>query len=284
MTHLTPPTLGQCWGRRPCVLPPGLPDLSLVATDLGALERLLRSMPENRLYVRLPGLTPDSGPPKRIRMADLPALEGRLMGPEPLHLQAVDLDLHDAGFHELLTRFRTELAQHAPEVADPRSKVSLGVFLSTPGVIAPFHADGEHNFLCQLVGDKAMHLWDREDLSVFPSAERERLACEDIHVLDSYHRRLEDKALVVDLVPGTVLYHPPLAPHWVDTGKQQWSLSISISVVTPGVDSLLLLHKVNRRIRRLGLEPAPVGRSPLRDGVKLAAGRSLRGLKRLAGG
>jgi hypothetical protein len=264
------------------VFPEGLLDWSFAPTDVRSLEQIFRSMPEDRLYVRVPGVTPDSGPPKRIRMDEIDDVSQRLRGPEPLHLQAIDLHRFDAGFAELLARFTCRLAALVPELARHPSRCSTGLFLSTPGVVVPFHADTEHNFLCQVVGDKQMHLWDRTDLSIFSSPHRERLVCDDIHVLDTYRPELEKEATIVHLRPGTVVYHPPMAPHWVATGKSDYSLSITVSFITPSVDALVLVHKLNSRLRRLGLNPSPVGHSAAGDQVKLLAARGLRGVLRLA--
>ncbi len=272
--------LTAAWGRKPCVLPSAALDLGPVRTDLASIERLLRLLPEERLRVRITGSGPDSGSPRRIPMRELPDLQTPLLSGDTLHIQATDLHRYDSGFEEAAQRFRRWIEAQVDEVRAPSTRMTIGLFLSSGGSVAPFHADQEHNFLSQVIGDKKMHMFPSEDLDIFPCVCRERLAAEDLHMLDTYRPDLETRAEVVHLVPGTTLYHPPMGPHWVDTGRGSYSLSITLSFVTPSVDRTLLLHKLNRQLRRVGLRPAPVGRRPHVDGAKLALARAMRGLVR----
>jgi hypothetical protein len=276
-------SLDQAWGRRPWAMPQGMLDLSGLDTSLPALESLFRRMPADKLFVRVPGHGPASGPPKRIAMSDVPDLHARLHDGGRLHLLAIDLQTFDPAHAAVLDRFVARVAAEVPEAAQCVSGPMIALFLSTPGVVAPFHADCEHNFLFQVVGDKHIHFWDRTDHELLPSLARERLACEEEHVLDTYRPDIESRATVFHLMPGLGVYHPPMAPHWVDTGAAAWSLSYAVSFETPSVERLRLVHKMNRQLRRLGMEPAPVGQHPLADRVKLAAARGLLGVKRLRG-
>ncbi|CAN5302319.1 hypothetical protein BH11PSE10_BH11PSE10_05910 [soil metagenome] len=259
-------------------------DLTPAHTDLDSIERLLRSLPEERLRVRSTGSGPASGSPTRILMSELRELRGPLLGGETLHIQATDLHRYDAGFAEVGRRFLSRLEEQIPELRAPMTRMTIGLFLSSGGAVAPFHADQEHNFLSQVVGDKKMHMFPPEDLDIFPCVSRERLAFEDEHMLNTYRPELEARAEIAHLVPGTTLYHPPMGPHWVDTGRDSYSLSITLSFITPSVDRTLLLHKLNRQIRRLGLRPAPVGQRPRVDRAKLAFARMARGIARLQRG
>jgi hypothetical protein len=277
-------SLQPAWGCRPSLLPAGWLDLTPADTELASIERLLRRLPEEQLRVRLPGNTPGSGAPQRVRLRDITDLRAELAHPQRLHLQAAGLHLHDSGFSEVARRFRLRLSQDIAELRAPSTEITIGLFLSSGGAVAPFHADQEHNFLCQVVGDKKMHMFPSGDLEIFPCLLRERLAAEDIHVLETYRPELESRAEVAHLVPGTVLYHPPMGPHWVDTGRDSYSLSISLSVVSPSVDRTLLLHKLNRRLRRLGWRPSPVGRNPAIDDAKWVLARAMRGMTRLSRG
>ena len=279
----TPRSLDIAWGHRPCVLPSDWLDLSPVDTDLPSVERLLRTLDESRMRVRLPGDGPASGSPRRVMLGDIASLSEHLAAGRTLHLQAIDLHHVDAGYAEVLRRFRARLEAVIKEVRHPSTQVTMGLFLSSGGAVAPFHADQEHNFLAQVMGDKKMHMFP-SDLDIFPCVKREALAAEDEHVLDTYRPELESRAEVVHLVPGTMLYHPPMSPHWVDTGRESTSLSLTFSFTTPSVDRLLLLHKLNRKLRRLGVSPAPVGRRPGMDNAKLLVARAMRRVVRLQRG
>lgn len=279
-----PTSLRSAWGTRPCILPAGWLDLSSAKTDLESVEDLLRRLPEERLRVRITGDGPASGSPRRILMRELHDLRGQLLGGHMLHIQATDLHRYDTGFADVANRFRHRLESEIDELRDPSTQVTIGLFLSSGGAVAPFHADQEHNFLSQVIGDKKMHMFPPEDLDIFPCVSRERLAAEDLHVLDTYQPELESRAEVAELLPGTTLYHPPMGPHWVDTGRNSYSLSITLSFVTPSVDRTLLLHKLNRQLRRVGMRPTPVGTRPALDGAKLVLARAMRGLVRLQRG
>jgi hypothetical protein len=274
--------LAHAWGKTAVEAPVDWLDLPCAPTDLPSLETLLRAMPADCLYVRITGSHAGSGAPRRVPLGEVPDLVGRLSGSAgSLHLQAIHLERHHAGCAAALRTFTKRVASVIPEVARPGTSAMFGIFLSTPGAIAPFHADQEHNFLIQITGDKHIHLFDPADLESFPSEARERLACDDVHVLDTYDPKLEARAKVFHLTPGKMIYHPPMGPHWVDTGKAGYSLSVSVTFVTPDVERTLLVHKLNKRLRRLGLTPNPVGASPLLDRGKAGAARMLRGVARL---
>lgn len=276
-------SLKALWGLRPWPMPHGMLDLSGIDTSLPALEAIFRRMPADKLFVRVPGPGPASGQPARIALSDVGDLARHLDGGHRLHLLAIELQRFDPAHAAALQRFVERVAAEVPEAGRCESEPKFSLFLSTPGVVAPFHADCEHNFLFQVVGDKHIHFWDREDHQLLQPLARERLACEEDHVLDTYRPEIEARATVFHLTPNVGVYHPPMAPHWVDTGRAGWSLSYAVSFETHSVDRLRLIHKVNRQLRRLGLQPGEVGRSPLVDGLKHFAGRGLRQLKRLTG-
>jgi len=276
-------TLTASWGRAPWVFEPGAVDLSLVDTHMAAIERLVRSLGESALHVRLPGQGPQSGSPQRVALREVPDIAALLAQPGALHLLANDVQLHDAGWAEVARRFRARVEADVPEVRDPSTRVSLGLFVSSGGATAPYHADAEHNVLVQIHGNKKMHMFPPDE-QTFPSAARESLAAVDQHVLDNYRAEFEQRAVVVELVPGTALYHPPMSPHWVDTGSTGPSLSLAVSFVTPSVDRLLLLHRINRRLRRLGIAAQTAGSQPALDDAKVALGRVARTLVRCVRG
>jgi ribosomal protein L16 Arg81 hydroxylase len=273
-------SLREVWGRAPQMLPMGWLRLDALPTDLTTLDKLLRGMPDDRLRVRLTGAGPAAGPPKRIAMRDLAPLSQAALNEQNLHIQATDLHRFDDRFADALSAFRQRLSADIAELGSPTTRATIGLFLSSGGAVAPFHADHEHNFLAQLVGDKQMHLFESGDLALFPCRMRERLSAFDEHLLDTYDPAIEERADVADLQPGTAVYHPPMAPHWVDTGRRSHSLSVSLSFITPSVERTLLLHKFNRQLRRAGLSPSPLGRHPQRDQVKFYAAAALRGIAR----
>jgi len=59
-------------------------------------------------------------------------------------------------------------------------------------------------------------------------------------------------------------------------------LSISVTYATPDVERTLLVHKLNKRLRAVGITPTPVGLFPVRDRRKAEAVQALRRVLRLA--
>jgi hypothetical protein len=61
----------------------------------------------------------------------------------------------------------------------------------------------------------------------------------------------------------------------VKTGDQA-SVSFSITFRTPASDRRAIIYDVNRRLRKIGLEPSPFDRSQIRDSAKFYSYRALR--------
>src|SRR5262249_43625057 len=69
---------------------------------------------------------------------------------------------------------------------------------------------------------------------------------------------------------GKGVYVPSFMPHWVKNGPEA---SVSLSITFRTSDSLRAerVHRVNARLRKLGLSPKPAGASSRTDRVKEAA-------------
>jgi hypothetical protein len=145
------------------------------------------------------------------------------------------------------------------------------IFVSSPGAVTPYHMDPEENFLLQVRGRKTMHVWDPADRTVLSEQELERFftgAHRNLAFKDSYQSR----ASSFELRPGNGVHVPLTSPHWVKNGPEV-SVSFSITFQTRASQRRTQAHRVNARLRHWGLEPFPVGRSPLRDGLKQLAYR-----------
>jgi Cupin superfamily protein len=148
------------------------------------------------------------------------------------------------------------------------------IFLSSPGSVTPSHIDPEHNFLLQVRGSK--------DITVgrFPDSETEQITLEN--VLAGAHRNLElepRESLTFHLEPGDGVYVNPHAPHWVQNGPAP-SVSLSVTFQTPVNLRAIRVHKLNARLRGLGMSPAAPGRRNGVDRGKEAASRVLARLGR----
>jgi hypothetical protein len=146
------------------------------------------------------------------------------------------------------------------------------IFLSAPGSVTPAHFDPEHNFLLQIRGQKSMNV------GRFPDADTEQLEVERYHA--GGMRNIEWKP--VDPIeylmgPGDGVYVPVHAPHWV-TVPDNVAVSLSITFFTHASEDARTLHRINGRLRKLGLKPAPIGRRPVADRAKIIPGRAVQTL------
>jgi hypothetical protein len=64
-------------------------------------------------------------------------------------------------------------------------------------------------------------------------------------------------------------YMPSTSPHWVKNGDGV-SITISCTYYTRAIRRRKLLHRGNFKLREMGLNPSPVGKNALRDGMKEA--------------
>lgn len=144
------------------------------------------------------------------------------------------------------------------------------IFLSAPGSVTPAHFDPEHNFLLQIRGQKSMNVGG------FPDPATEQREVERYHAGGG--RNIEFKpvgAREYVLGPGDGVYVPVHMPHWV-TVPDNVAVSLSITFFTPATEDAIVLSKVNRGLRKLGLKPTIPGRRAGADRVKVMAGRTLR--------
>lgn len=154
---------------------------------------------------------------------------------------------------------------------DLRPELTLAqftVFCASPGSVTPYHIDHEVNFLCQLAGEKQVCVWDPSDRGVLREQEIERFYTGDINAA-TYRDELAAKAHRFVLEPGVGVHHPPLAPHWVRTGRSV-AISVSINLCLKHIDSRAHVYQANHLLRRLGMRPSPPGRSPAFDRIKRA--------------
>ena len=140
---------------------------------------------------------------------------------------------------------------------------------ASPNAITPFHMDHEHNFIMQIRGTKRLYTWDPFDRVVISERAQELFHDEHSRELVTWSEDSRSRARVFDLEPGLGGYMPSTAPHMVENGPEPRSRSASPTTRTRHV-SRELLYRGNAQLRRLGLDPAPIGSSPQRDRVKHA--------------
>jgi hypothetical protein len=141
------------------------------------------------------------------------------------------------------------------------------IFINSPRRTTAYHLDLESNFLLQVAGVKFVHVHDCADRSITSHEELEN------HCGGNYNGAIfkparQDDAHYYHLTAGHGVHFPSTAPHWVENGDEV-SVSININFDLVSVHRRLKrIYSLNRVIRRLGIEPAPPGTSPLRDAIK----------------
>ena len=155
------------------------------------------------------------------------------------------------------------------------------IFVSSPGSVTPYHLDPEYNFLLQVHGGKTVYMFDGSDRSIISEQELESYYSSAAKYNLSFREELQPKASEFELRPGLGLHFPVTAPHWVRNGEEP-SVSFSITFKTRVSERRGEVYNVNRRLRGLGLRPAPFGRSALRDTAKSCAFRALSRARRVA--
>jgi hypothetical protein len=175
---------------------------------------------------------------------------------DPIYRQLID---------EILEEIRPIVARR-----DPGMCYRAGwIFVSSPGAVTPFHIDHEHNFILQIRGRKRLYTWDPFDREVVSERALELFHDQHSRALVTWNEAWRARARVFELEPGLGGYMPSTTPHLVENGDGP-SITISFTYYTDATRQRELLYRGNARMRRLGLEPLPVGASPGRDRIKHA--------------
>jgi hypothetical protein len=143
------------------------------------------------------------------------------------------------------------------------------IFVSSPNAVTPFHMDHEHNFIMQIRGTKRLYTWDPFDRVVVSERAQELFHDEHSRELVTWSEDWRARARVLELEPGLGGYMPSTTPHMVENGPEP-SITISFTYYTDATRRRELLYRGNAALRRLGIEPTPVGASPGRDQLKHA--------------
>lgn len=163
------------------------------------------------------------------------------------------------------------------EARDPGMCYRAGwIFVSSPRTVTPFHFDKEHNFILQIHGRKRVYVWDHRDTVVASEHARDLFHLSHERYLLRWRDEFRARAQVFDLEPGQGAYMPSTSPHMVENGDEP-SITTSFTYYTDATRRDSLLHRAHALIRRIGITPPAVGRSPAFDALTQAIARPLRG-------
>ncbi|HMD01736.1 MAG TPA: cupin-like domain-containing protein [Candidatus Baltobacteraceae bacterium] len=149
--------------------------------------------------------------------------------------------------------------------------------ISSPRRITSYHIDAEINFLLQMRGKKTLNVFDPRDPAVLSDQELEAFYSGDWDGAQ-YKAERQGRANVFELEPGEGIHIPLHAPHWAQNGDDV-AVGLSLNFNLRSGAKLAKLYKVNHRLRKAGIRPAPPGVSAWQDRLKLAAFALLRPAK-----
>lgn len=148
------------------------------------------------------------------------------------------------------------------------------IFISSPRAVTPFHFDDEHNFLLQICGSKQFHGWTTTGLGNASPEDLERYYLGGHRNLP-IREKAETADNIFELQAGDALHVPVHSPHWVQNGDEV-SVSFSVTFRSHALAQEALVHRLNGRLRKLGLKPKPYGVNQRLDNTKYQASRLLK--------
>ncbi len=173
----------------------------------------------------------------------------------------------DAEYQKLLTECLDDVRPMSERIVPGMCNLEGFIFVTSPKSITPYHMDPEHNFLLQIRGDKTIHMWDQEDRTVLSDQQLESFYVGGIHRNMPYQDEYTAKEMKFTIKPGEGLHFPITAPHWVQN-EDNVSISFSITFRSEWSERRARLYQMNASIRKMGINPAPIGRSPWKDSTK----------------
>ncbi|MHB8695752.1 MAG: JmjC domain-containing protein [Solirubrobacteraceae bacterium] len=262
-------TFADAFGRRPCAVHHLLRDHPLLTVE--AIAQLAEQLADDRVEHNLGDLPLIVGQADAPRSALPPGEIARSIETNGCWMVLKNIEV-DARYAELLDATLDEVAA----CADGEGAMGLRegfIFLSAPGSVTPAHLDPEHNLLLQVRGEKTINV------GRFPDPDTEQVELERYYAGGGRNIEwLPSEPQSFSMLPGDGVYVPVHAPHWV-TVPDNVAVSLSITFRTQATDDAVVLHRVNRGLRRLRLSPQPIGRHQASDRAKVLAGRALRAVR-----
>ena len=250
-----------------------LQDHPLFALD--ALSHLAERLPASHVEHNLGNLSIDQSP-EAIRQATLgPAEIVRTIADNGCWMVLKKVDI-DPAYRALIDACLAELAPLVAPATGAYRRREAFIFLSAPNSVTPFHMDPEHNILLQIAGSKTMRVYPADDPQIVPQTVHEAFHRGGSHRNMRHDPAFDAKAIDYPMGPGQAVYVPVKAPHWVQNGPSP-SISFSITWRSDRSDGEARLHRVNQRMRGVGITPRAPGEVPALDAAKVAGHRLVKG-------
>ena len=172
----------------------------------------------------------------------------------------------------LLDEIRPEIEAATGAMLTPQGFI----FVSSPGSVAPYHFDPEHNILLQIRGTKVMTQFPAGDTRFVPDAAHETYHSGGPREL-KWNDSFLEHGTEFPLAPGEALFVPVMAPHFVKNGPAP-SVSLSITWRSEWSYRESDARILNAILRARGFTPAAPGRWPQQNYAKAYAFRIMRKL------
>jgi hypothetical protein len=188
-------------------------------------------------------------------------------------------------YKELVDHCLDEIGAASPELARNNLEKAEGfIFVTSAGGLTPYHIDPQWSFLAQIHGTKHYSIYDQRNPDVISQEEIEQFV-NGSTMAAVYHESKEAAVSRFELKPGMAVNQPVFAPHSASVGPNDYSISLSIALITKRWESQIATRRANRILRGWGIEPRPVGDFDALDRCKSLAfrlgNRSLREIHRL---
>jgi hypothetical protein len=139
------------------------------------------------------------------------------------------------------------------------------IFVASPGVVTPMHADDDQGFLLHIRGGKALTLFDMGDRYFSPAIARTRHgAGRQFELPEGWPTR----SVTFELQAGEGAHIPWQWPHEASSTGPGHSVSVNMSFETPRTREALRASVTNDWLVARGLRPRAIGRLPASDWVK----------------
>lgn len=150
------------------------------------------------------------------------------------------------------------------------------LFITSPGGVTPYHRDQEGTHYFHIKGKKTFWLWDAHDREIVSQEENEYF--HGVHGLKKtlYNDAKMQKAEEFVIHPGDGIYFPYTAPHMVENGSDEYSISFSVTHMSDEDFNTRRINKINQLLRKFGLKPRDMNQSEVIDNLKLALHWTLR--------
>ena len=178
----------------------------------------------------------------------------------------------DAGFRPVADQLMRELLEWDRTITSFSSRL----IIASGGSVTPYQLEHGLTLHLQVHGRQLASVWDPGQPEVMSEVERERILA-DLRSVMPWSDELFLCEQRFEVFPGEGLHQPFIAPHLWRTCEEP-SVSWELCFRNEHTDELSAVHRANKWIRRLGVQPTPHGVSPLVDFAKSLGVRAYRSM------